>query len=90
MTRRAADEQHAAGTGRIFVLTLRLSNALAEHNEVSVVLMRRLIPSLFYPGRDRVGRPVNKLDYAHRISVFDGIDWFWGLNGSIACNRCSP
>src|SRR5579885_475218 len=39
--------------------------------------MRRLIPAILYPGRARVGRPVNSVDYDPSVPVFDGVDWFW-------------
>src|SRR4051812_14966595 len=66
-----------AFTSGISYYTCRLANAFAEQDAVSVILMRRLIPRLLYPGRRRVGRAVNNLDYDPRIPVFNGVDWFW-------------
>ena len=58
--------------------TYRLSHALAESAEVSVLLLRRLIPKLLYPGRSRVG---DDLCFPHYdLPVFDGVDWFWGTS----------
>jgi len=51
--------------------------ALAERTPVSVILMRRLIPRVLYPGRSRVGARLTDADYPSELSVFDGIDWFW-------------
>jgi glycosyltransferase involved in cell wall biosynthesis len=57
--------------------TLRLSNALAQEHAVSVILMRQLLPTFLYPGRDRVGAPLTPLRYASNVSVCDGVDWYW-------------
>src|SRR5690349_10065201 len=57
----------------------RLSNCLATEHTVAAVLMRALVPRQVYPGRSRVGVPVNSaLDYAPGIAVYDGVDWYWG------------
>ncbi|MGX6603074.1 glycosyltransferase family 4 protein [Micromonosporaceae bacterium Da 78-11] len=58
--------------------TCRLSNALQERHDVGAVLMRQLLPTRLYPGRERVGRPLCDLSYAGGVRVFDGVDW-WGL-----------
>lgn len=63
-------------TSGISYYTCRLATALASHSTVSVVLMRQLIPRRLYPGRDRVGVPVNDIDYPDNMAVFDGIDWY--------------
>jgi glycosyltransferase involved in cell wall biosynthesis len=57
--------------------TWRLANAFAGSNQVSVILMRRLLPARFYPGRARVGHRLTSLTYDPTIRVFDGVDWFW-------------
>lgn len=57
--------------------TTRLSNALATKFNVSVILMRQLLPTRFYPGRDRVGTDLVQMDYDSSIRVFDGVDWYW-------------
>lgn len=65
-------------TSGISYYTCRLANALAESTPTSALLMRQLVPTRLYPGRDRVGKSVNSLGYAPEVDVFDGIDWFWG------------
>lgn len=65
-------------TSGISYYTCRLSNALSESTPTSALLMRQLVPTRFYPGRDRVGKPVNILNYLPSVPVFDGVDWFWG------------
>jgi glycosyltransferase involved in cell wall biosynthesis len=65
-------------TSGISYYTCRLTNALAESTPTSALLMRQLVPTRLYPGRARVGTPVNELTYSTDVSVFDGIDWFWG------------
>ncbi len=67
-------------TSGISYYTCRLTNALAGVLPMRAILMRRLVPAALYPGRARVGSVVNDLQYDDRVSVFDGIDWFWGLS----------
>ncbi|MDH6140423.1 MULTISPECIES: glycosyltransferase [Kitasatospora] len=64
-------------TGGLSHYTCRLAGALAEHAEVSALLMRRLLPAFLYPGRKRVGVKVAAIDYDERVDVYDGVDWFW-------------
>jgi glycosyltransferase involved in cell wall biosynthesis len=63
-------------TSGISYYTCRLSNALARTHIVDAVLMRNLIPRMFYPGRRRVGTPVNTVNYDDAVQVFDGVDWW--------------
>jgi glycosyltransferase involved in cell wall biosynthesis len=58
--------------------TNRLIHALAVRHEVSAILIRRLLPARFYPGRERVGKPLARFTYPTGTEVFDGIDWYWG------------
>jgi glycosyltransferase involved in cell wall biosynthesis len=57
--------------------TLRLANALARSNDVSVILMRQLLPTCLYPGRARVGLSLTDLEWAPGVRVFNGVDWYW-------------
>ncbi len=57
--------------------TLHLTNVLAQSHKVSAILMRRLLPKAFYPGRKRVGVNLTQLEYDPMVRVFDGIDWYW-------------
>ena len=69
-----------AGTrflGGISYYTLHLVNALARSHVVSVILMRQLLPTRFYPGRKRVGARLTRLEYDPLVRVFDGVDWYW-------------
>jgi glycosyltransferase involved in cell wall biosynthesis len=65
-------------TSGISYYTCRLTNAFAEDDETSAVLMRQLVPTRLYPGRARVGRAVNALQYSPSVDVLDGVDWHWG------------
>jgi glycosyltransferase involved in cell wall biosynthesis len=38
--------------------------------------MRRLLPARLYPGHERVGRDLARLEYGSS-AVFDGLDWYW-------------
>ena len=69
-----------AGTrflGGISYYTLHLVNALAQSQRVSAILMRQLLPTRFYPGRQRVGASLTRLTYDPAAHIFDGVDWYW-------------
>jgi glycosyltransferase involved in cell wall biosynthesis len=71
------------GSGTHFIsgvshYTRYVAAALAERTPVSVILMRKLIPRVLYPGRARVGdATLTDEEYPADIEVFDGIDWYW-------------
>jgi glycosyltransferase involved in cell wall biosynthesis len=48
--------------------------------DTSVILLRRLLPRLLYPGRRRVGLKRASMEYRPDVSVFDGVDWWWGTS----------
>ncbi|WP_110078368.1 glycosyltransferase [Actinokineospora spheciospongiae] len=60
------------------VYTCRLANALAEEHDVSVVLLRKLIPARLYPGGKRTGDDLTSLSYDERVRVAGEVDWYWG------------
>jgi glycosyltransferase involved in cell wall biosynthesis len=60
------------------VYTCRLANALAADHDVSLLLLRRLIPAWLYPGGRRIGRDLSSLRYAGDVRVVEEVDWFWG------------
>jgi glycosyltransferase involved in cell wall biosynthesis len=64
--------------------TYRLSCALADEYPVGTLLMRRLVPRRLYPGRNRVGAQLVTAAYPARITVYDGVDWYWGRSLSRA------
>lgn len=72
--------------------TERLVTALVARHEVSVVLLRRLMPARWYPGRARVGAPLATLRYPTEADVYDGVDWFWGgsLRPAVRLLRRTP
>lgn len=71
-------------TSGISYYTCRLTNALAAVTPTRALLMRGLVPALLYPGRKRVGVPVNDLRYDEQVPVLDGLDWHWGRSMSAA------
>ena len=82
MTKNGKQRVCVVGPGKKFLsgisyYTLHLANALAQSHSVSVILMRQLLPTAFYPGRKRVGANLTQLEYASDVKVFDGIDWYW-------------
>lgn len=64
------------------VYTCRLANALAEHHDVSLILLDRLIPSRLYPGGHRAGESLTSLEYDERVRIAARLDWYWA--GDIA------
>jgi len=54
--------------------TIRLSNALIDENEVSVVLFRKLLPKFIFPGRKHVGKNLSDLDFSNEVKGCY-IDW---------------
>jgi glycosyltransferase involved in cell wall biosynthesis len=48
--------------------------------DTNVILLRRLLPRLLYPGKRRVGLKRASMEYRDDVSVFDGVDWWWGAS----------
>lgn len=70
------------GPGKRFIsgisyYTIRLVNALSDRYSVSVILLRNLVPKFLFPGGKRVGQAISALEVSDRVSVYDGIDWYW-------------
>jgi glycosyltransferase involved in cell wall biosynthesis len=77
------DRVVVVGSGWLFTsgishYTYRLSSALAKEYPVGALLMRRLLPRRLYPGRNHVGVAVANAVYPANVSVYDGVDWYWG------------
>src|SRR5690349_16147296 len=56
------------GSGTAFLsglsyYTHQLASAFAERYPTQVILMRRLIPARFYPGRKRIAAPLSNIAY---------------------------
>jgi glycosyltransferase involved in cell wall biosynthesis len=60
--------------------TIFLANALAKRHQVSVILLRKLLPRFLFPGRGRVGKDQYSIDFAPGIDVYDGMDYNWPLS----------
>lgn len=73
-------------TSGISYYTCSLANALSTTVPTDALLMRQLLPTFLYPGRARVGQQVNDLEYADGVSVYDGVDWWWGPS-MVGANR---
>jgi glycosyltransferase involved in cell wall biosynthesis len=58
--------------------THHLSEALGARADTAVILLRRLIPARWYPGRERVGTDLVRFDWSALDEVYDGVDWYWG------------
>jgi glycosyltransferase involved in cell wall biosynthesis len=50
----------------------------SDECDTSVILLRRLLPRLLYPGKRRVGLKRASMEYRSDVSIFNGIDWWWG------------
>ena len=55
--------------------TICLANALSKSNDVSVVLLRNLLPQFLYPGHGNVGRKDHSLRFLPGIEIYEGLDW---------------
>ena len=55
--------------------TIFLANALAECNQVSVILLRNLLPRFLYPGKGHVGKSNYLVDFDPGIEIYEGMDW---------------
>ncbi|HWQ63165.1 MAG TPA: glycosyltransferase [Methanospirillum sp.] len=56
--------------------TLRLSNALADHRQVTSLLFRYMLPQRLFPGWKRVGTDLTSLKYSEKIRVRETLDWY--------------
>ncbi len=56
--------------------TLRLSNALADHNRVTNILFRYMLPQKLFPGWKRVGTDLTSLKFHERIRLREILDWY--------------
>ncbi len=45
-----------------------------------MILIRKLLPARFYPGKSRVGKQLVQFDYPPDTPVVDGVDWYWGAS----------
>jgi len=52
----------------------------SDQCDTNVILLRRLLPRLLYPGKRRVGLKRASMEYSAGVSVFDGVDWWWGTS----------
>jgi glycosyltransferase involved in cell wall biosynthesis len=57
--------------------TIRLANALAENYHAGVITMRQILPTRLYPGRDRVGATLTRLDFEPAVRKLAPVDWYW-------------
>jgi glycosyltransferase involved in cell wall biosynthesis len=55
--------------------TIFLANALAKRNQVSVILLRNLLPRFLYPGKGHVGKSNYLVDFSPEVDVYPGMDW---------------
>jgi glycosyltransferase involved in cell wall biosynthesis len=68
-------------TSGISYYTCRLANSMASDQcDTNVILLRRLLPRLLYPGKARVGLKRASMEYRADVRIFDGIDWWWSTS----------
>jgi glycosyltransferase involved in cell wall biosynthesis len=58
--------------------TYGLGRALASERNLSVLLIRRLVPARLYPGGGRVGQQLSSISLPDDVPTYDGLDYFWG------------
>jgi len=59
----------------ISAYTICLANALCKSNDVSVALLRNLLPKFLYPGKGHLDRQDYSVDFSPLIKTYDGMDW---------------
>lgn len=55
--------------------TVFLANALSKRNEVSVILLRNLLPRFLFPGREHIDKDQYVVDFSSEVKVYDGMDY---------------
>ncbi len=55
--------------------TIFLANALSKQNNVSVILLRKLLPEILYPGKKHLNNQNYTINFFKNIDVYDGMDW---------------
>jgi len=55
--------------------TIFLANALSKRNQVSVILLRNLLPRFLFPGREHVGKDQYSIDFNTSIDVYNGMNY---------------
>ena len=60
----------------ISYFTFRLSNALADYANVSVILFRNMLPKHLFPGWKRVGKGLTQYNYRRDIQIREILDWY--------------
>ncbi|MEI6840502.1 MAG: glycosyltransferase [Methanomicrobiales archaeon] len=60
----------------ISYFTLRLSNSLADHFNVRVLLFRNMLPKILFPGWKRVGADLTEYNYRNDIRATEFLDWY--------------
>lgn len=65
-------------TSGISYYTCLLANALAEEHDTRVIQLRQLLPRRLYPGWRRIGQHSPQVAYKPEVSVYDGVNWWWG------------
>ncbi|MEO5744910.1 MAG: glycosyltransferase [Terracoccus sp.] len=66
--------------GGITYYTYGLGGALAATCDLSVLLIRKLVPVWLYPGGRRVGQALSSISLPDGVAIFDGLDYSWGLS----------
>jgi glycosyltransferase involved in cell wall biosynthesis len=72
----------------ISYFTFRLSNALADYANVSVVLFRNMLPKHLFPGWKRVGKGLSQYCFREDIQIREILDWYnpvtWAQGSKVA------
>ncbi|MDD1719332.1 MAG: glycosyltransferase [Methanoregulaceae archaeon] len=60
----------------ISYFTIRLSNALFIHADVTAVLFRNMLPAPLFPGWKRIGTDISTQEFKEGIEVHEILDWY--------------
>jgi len=55
--------------------TIFLANALSNQAEISVILLRKLLPRFLYPGKKHLNRSDYLISLKEGLAAFEGMDW---------------
>jgi glycosyltransferase involved in cell wall biosynthesis len=56
--------------------TIRLSNALSLHADVTAILFRHMLPRRLFPGWKRVGKNLSSTKFENSVHVLEILDWY--------------
>jgi glycosyltransferase involved in cell wall biosynthesis len=69
--------------------TMRLSNALSPHANITAILFRHMLPKRLFPGWKRIGENLSLMTFQNDIQVLELLDWYNPLTWMKAAYRAN-